>query len=106
MSNILQASDITIKIAISVNGEIPSSLSHVTYVLYNRSGVVLEKTLQSAGVSYLAGELSIKLFDTETINLQGAYTHSCIARTSDGVDFFPLTDKPLTVLKTVPRIQQ
>lgn len=103
MASIDQATDVSIVINTLLEGKVPEGLTHVKYIVYNKSGVVITKQLGD-GVIYANGKITITLSDTDTANLAGTYTQECIARTTDGVDYFPLKSKPLTITKTTARI--
>ena len=100
---ISQASDVSIVINTLLNNKVPEGLTHVKYIIFNKSGILVTKELGN-GVSYFNGELTITLTDTDTANLAGEYTQECIARTTDGVDYFPLTARPIKFTKTTARI--
>ena len=105
-AEVLQGSDLTVLIFPTLDGKTPPGLSHATYILTTKSGnqIVLSKNL-TTGVSYAAGRMSISLTETDTVALDaGDYIQECVARTTDGQDFFPLRNEPLKVIKTTARI--
>lgn len=103
MEEIEQATDVEFNIFPLVDGKVPSTLTAVSYVLFNKTGTVISKDLTS-GITYNNGKLTISLNQTETQNLKGVYTHECLARDGDGIDFFALKAKQLTFIKTTARI--
>lgn len=106
MVEVLQGSDLTIFIFPTLDGKTPSGVTSSTYVLMTKSGgqVVLTKNL-SNGVSYANGRLAITLSEVDTVSLEpGEYIQECVARTTDGQDFFPLRNELIKVIKTTARI--
>lgn len=105
-AEVLQGSDITIMIYPTLDGKTPAGLSQASYILMTKSGnqIVLTKTL-TTGVAYSNGRLSVSLNEIDTISLEpGDYIQECVARTTDGQDFFPLRNESLKVIKTTARI--
>lgn len=103
MATINQASDVAIVINTLLDDKVPVGLSHIKYIIFNKAGVLVTKELGN-GITYVNGKITINLTDVDTATLSGTYTQECIARTMDGVDYFPLTARPLTINKTKVRI--
>lgn len=103
MATIDQATDVSIVINTLLDGKVPAGLTHIKYVLFNKSGIAVTKQLGD-GITYANGKITITLSDTDTATLLGSYTQECVARTTDGVDYFPLKAKPFNITKTTARI--
>lgn len=103
MAAVNQATDVSIVINTLLDGKVPAGLSHIKYIIYNKTGIVVTKEIGS-GANYANGKITITLSDTDTADLAGSYTQECIARTTDGVDYFPLTARPFLINKTKARI--
>jgi hypothetical protein len=99
-----QAQDVVIEVSPLLDGAVPAQLTHANYVIYNKKNVVVLTKDLSSGVSYNDGKLTVFLSEVETAAFLGSYTQECVARTGDGVDFFPLSARPITFIKTNARI--
>lgn len=102
--NIPQATDAVLELYPLLDGKPPANISAATYVIYNRAKTIL-LTKSFSQMNYLNGKLTISLSEIDTADLVGTLTHECVARTSDGVDFYPLTAKPISFTTTIARIQ-
>lgn len=102
--SIPQATDLTIEMYPLLDGKPPASIQAATYVIYNRAKTIL-LTKILADMVYLNGKLTVNLTEEDTATLAGTLTHECVARTSTGVDFYPLTAKSISFTSTIARIQ-
>lgn len=104
MEQVYQASDFKIELAPTVDGKALTSVVSATYVLYNKTGVVLTKTLGDGIVFTENKRLVISLTDIDTAALLGTYNQECVIRDSEGKDIFTLRDSQIGFKKTLARI--
>lgn len=104
MEQIYQASDFKIEIVPTIDNKALSSVEYATYVLYNKTGVVVTKTLGDGIVFTANKRLLVSLTDIDTAALLGTYSQECVVRDSEGKDIFVLKDSQVTFKKTIARI--
>lgn len=105
MQQALQASDVSIEIIPLVNGKALDSVVAATYVLFNKSGVAVTKTLGNGVVFTSNKRLEVSLTETDTEQLLGTYEQECVIRDFEGKDIFVLESSPINFKKTTGRIQ-